>query len=37
MVKVDSKGQGMARDRSQPGILYTTKRASGQVVASKNN
>ena len=34
-LQVDSKGQGMAWDRSQPGMLYTIKRASGQVVVSQ--
>ena len=35
-LQVDSKGQGMAWDRSQPGMLYTIKRASGQVVVSQH-
>jgi hypothetical protein len=35
-LQVDSKGQGMAWDRSQPGMLYTIKRASGQVVVSQS-
>lgn len=34
-LKVESEGQGIAWDRSEPGVLYTIKRSSREVVVSE--
>jgi hypothetical protein len=35
-VKVESEGQGIAWDRSNPGTLFTIKRSLSEVVVSES-